>query len=73
MANVATRDELGYPPLPEDEYDSYLAALADMVRAGAKHGDMLANLLSAEMHIGLSKPAGDRAAFLDEVVKLLRG
>jgi hypothetical protein len=72
MANVVTRDELGYPPLPEDEYDGYLTGLAAMVRAGATQHEMLAYLFSAEKHVGMSRPAGDKTEFLNEVVKLLR-
>lgn len=70
MANVKTTEELGYRPLPEDEYDSYLARLAGMVRGGAYRSDMLAYLASAEEYIGVSKPAGNKEAFLDAVVKL---
>ena len=71
MANVTTAEELGYPPLPEDEYAGYLLRLERLAIGGASLQELVSYLVSVEEYIGVSKPAGNREAFVDAVVALL--
>lgn len=70
MSNVSTETELGYPPLPEGEYDGYLLKLVSMSQQGAKRSELINFLDKVERdYLMLSHPDGDKSAFVDAVLK----
>ena len=72
MANVSSREELGYPPMPEDEYDAYLYGLVSRIRSGASFDELLGYLNEVERdHLMLSHPAGDKRAFIDAALSIV--
>lgn len=72
MANTTSKEELGYPPMPEDEYDAYLNLLASMIRGGASIDELMGYLEEVERNIlMLSRPAGDKRAFIDAALSIM--
>ncbi|MDX8478316.1 hypothetical protein RFN28_07455 [Mesorhizobium sp. VK24D] len=71
MSNVPTSDELGFQPLPEDEYDSYLQQVMRLVVEGASAGQISHYLSLVESdYLMLSSPAGNKDAFVGAVLDL---
>jgi hypothetical protein len=66
MANVATQEQLGFRPMPEDEYDTYLLHVDALMREGATR-DQIADYLSKveRDYLMLPRVAGNKAAFIE--------
>lgn len=65
MANVASKEQLGFPPLPTDEYDTYLLKIIEMINSDCARSEVMHFLNEVESeYLMLSKPAGDKSRFL---------
>jgi hypothetical protein len=73
MEISATKDELGFRPLPADEYDGYLLHIASMVDAGAPSSEMREYLELVEReYLMLSRPSGSKDDFVAALVSACR-
>jgi hypothetical protein len=69
MEPVATENQLGYPPLPANEYDAYLSELLRLIGQGASPEDLLNYLATVETdYLMLTNPVGDKQAFIRSVL-----
>ena len=60
--------DLDPSPMPADEYDSYLFEVWNMCRSGKGKADIIEYLGRVESeYIGISRPAGDKALFVDKL------
>ncbi len=65
MAGSPAAAGLPYPPLPIDEYDTYLRRVGEMLDANYTAAEIERYIVKVEQdYLGLTKPAGDRAAFV---------
>jgi len=61
-------------PLPDDEYDNYLAEVREMLFAGAADADVVAYLDEVEREfMGIDQPHGDKCRFVAEVRAAISG
>lgn len=73
MKNEQGLELLSYPPLPEDEYDSYLKSALDLVISGASKQDVVSYLSKVETeYLGLSQPDGDKTKFVEKLFELAK-
>ncbi|RWM74118.1 hypothetical protein [Mesorhizobium sp.] len=71
MENVATSNELGFRPLPEDEYDSYLQQIMRLIVDGASPNEISNYLATVESeYLMLDSPAGSKDDFVSAVLEL---
>ena len=74
MADTISEDELGFRPLPADEYDGYLLHLLTLLQRGVPHRDLRSYLETVEREdIEFSKPAADKGNFLAALRELTAG
>lgn len=61
-------------PLPDDEYDNYLAEVREMLGSGAADAEVVAYLDEVERDfMGIDQPHGDKSRFVAEVRAALMG
>ncbi len=74
MALEGSEQALGYPPLPDDEYDNYLAGVREMLKSGAADTEVVAYLDEVEREfMGIDQPHGDKARFVAAVRAVASG
>ncbi|MCV3208052.1 hypothetical protein OHD62_15525 [Mesorhizobium sp. YC-39] len=73
MENVATSSQLGFHPLPEDEYDTYLQQVMRLIVEDASARQISDYLGKVESeYLMLSSPAGSKDAFISAVFRLAK-
>lgn len=63
---IPTNDtDLGYPPLPADEYDQYLSVVYNMLVVGDDEKEIIKYLsIVEEDYLMLTRPNGDKNMFI---------
>ncbi|CAN7190473.1 hypothetical protein [Mesorhizobium sp. LjNodule214] len=73
MANIATSSELGFRPLPQDEYDTYLLHVIRLVGNGASPRQVADYLSTVENeYIQMISPSGSKDNFVNAVFGLAK-
>ncbi|WP_133117177.1 hypothetical protein [Mesorhizobium sanjuanii] len=73
MENIARSGELGFRPLPEDEYDTYLQQVMRLIVEDVSPRQISDYLSKVESeYLMLSSPAGSKDAFISAVFGLAK-
>lgn len=71
MESEANAKELEFPPLPADEYDTYLKYVEKMLQNNASDQQIIAYLETVERDfLELTSPAGNKSEFVSALKKL---
>lgn len=60
-------------PLPDDEYDRYLAEVCELLEEGAGDDEIVRHLAAVERYMDLTQPSGDKTRFVAAVRHAWRG
>ncbi|MER8405081.1 MULTISPECIES: hypothetical protein [unclassified Mesorhizobium] len=72
MASIATSSDLGFRPLPEDEYDTYLRHIVRLVGDGASPKQVADYVGTVEKdYIQVISPLGSKEDFVSAIFKLV--